>query len=181
MTARGITALALALGVASAARADAVPDLPEPRCEPGFVVGIDHSGPRCVRPSCRSDADCPSDLRCTPRRCLERVLDARCVEEQRGEGAKGAPDPCEGYVEGALCDDVERTCPAPAFCPLGRCLPPDELPGEETGAPPPAASGGGCCGSRGARASLSWPFALAGVIASLAARSRRRRGDHSQG
>lgn len=172
-------ALGLAVGALfapCAARADAVPDMPPPRCDPGFVVAMTHGGPECARPTCRDDAECPSGLRCTPRRCIERTRDERCDEAERSSEAKGPPDPCESYLEGGACDEA-HPCPGPAYCPLGRCVPPEELPPAEGAgsSAAPSSSGGGCCGSRGTRASGAMPWGAALSVALLGVLAARKR------
>lgn len=186
------------LFAAAAARADAVPDLPDPHCDEGYVVAHGHGGPFCARPSCDTTGDCPDGLLCTPRRCLRAVRVPGC-----SGGAKEPPDPCAAIEDVGPCSS-DVVCPEGAWCSAGRCLPPDEhaayvagLPaameagpsegettepestepetteGTEARTPPPAApSGGGCCGSRGARASAS--AALAPLLAALVLARRRR-------
>lgn len=181
--------------VASVARADAVPDLPEPRCEAGYVVAHGHMGPHCARPSCDVTGDCPEGLLCTPRRCLASVRVPEC-SYGAPSGAKEPPDPCAAIEDRGPCS-ATTACGAGEWCNPGTCLPLDEhaavvasLPpvrttGEETepGDPAPAEptpgdpgparrpdapSGGGCCGSRGARSSaaaLLVPLALGLVLA----------------
>lgn len=179
----------------AAARADAVPDLPEPHCDEGYVVAHGHGGPYCTRPSCNTTSDCPDGLLCTPRRCLRAVRVPGC-----SGGAKEPPDPCAGIEDLGPCSS-DVVCPEGAWCSAGTCLPPDEHaayvaglpaatepePEAATGptasetetsdatehTPPPVApSGGGCCGSRGARASAA--AALAPLVAALVLARRRR-------
>lgn len=116
------------LGTSSLAAADVLPPLPEPTCDPGYVVEWDHGGRRCARPSCQVTSDCPDGWTCPEGHCFRYVPDQPCLdllEDDRGarglptEVSRNAfepPPPCP-----PLHERTGGTCSTSSECDEGRC------------------------------------------------------------
>lgn len=127
----------LVLFVPSLALADVLPDFEEPDCDPGYVVTYTHGGPQCVRPSCRTDADCPPGLGlvCPPGYCFRWVEDRECLEREglgrrdrtfESRNAFEPPPPCPPLQE----RDGPETCLTASDCGEGlNCSPRSCRPG----------------------------------------------------
>jgi len=186
--------LFVVLTVAATARADEVMPPPD-RCPEGCEGVTSHSGPQCVRPVCRTDADCDHGTQCQ-RRCIQwstygaaGLIEGPPKPEPPGpdtpyaidHGSCGHGETCppgSQCAESARCAEIDgHPCYGDADAPMPSTTPtPTPSP---TPTPTPTtttSSGGGCCAHESAaQRSASVLVALGGLgLAVVLSRSRRR-------